>query len=91
MTANEALVDHHDPARARSVRGWKSRPARLGILSVSKYPGPTYANRDALRPLCPAPVTRKKWDHIDPLNGTCVDDAAAATPGRERIVQVSSS
>jgi hypothetical protein len=37
------------------------------------------------------PVTRKKCDHIDPLNGMWVDEAAAATPDTDRISRVSRS
>ena len=34
-------------------------------------------------------MTRKKCDHVAPLNGTCVDDAAVATPGTDPISRVS--
>jgi hypothetical protein len=63
----------------------------MGIFNVSKYPGLTYANRETLCVFPITPVTRKKCDHIDPLNGMWVDEAAAATPGTDRISRVSRS
>jgi hypothetical protein len=69
----------------------KSRPDRIGIFNVSKYPGETYENRDALRSFPAAPLTRKKWDQTPPLSGTWLEDAAATTPGTERISLVSCS
>ena len=84
------FVDHHH-ARGSSrvltgeVTARSDRDPQRGEVAGADIGEP----RGAL--LVPVPGSRKKCDHVAPLSGTCVDDAAAATPGTERISLASCS